>query len=161
MATGASEMVSCMGNKHPCLHWPWEKQEKMHTHRLYETNSSLPYRLQVNASFGLLLITFVLTLQSFLGIINDLEKLDLVSPHQLDFLENCLLNIHRKDLVKKIQKYRQEGKPCYGLFIPCDDWSVLAATGITPSSGGVTEAEILCALTWKQALLNSVRLTSE
>ncbi|KAL8183680.1 UNVERIFIED_CONTAM: hypothetical protein K2H54_048630 [Gekko kuhli] len=46
--------------------------------------------------------------KSFLGIISDLEKLDLVSPHQLDFLESCLLNIHRKDLVKKIQKYRLE-----------------------------------------------------
>ncbi|XP_060113092.1 CASP8 and FADD-like apoptosis regulator [Heteronotia binoei] len=46
--------------------------------------------------------------KSFLGIINELEKLELVSPHQLDFLENCLMNIHRKDLVKKIQKYRLE-----------------------------------------------------
>ncbi|XP_054828162.1 CASP8 and FADD-like apoptosis regulator [Eublepharis macularius] len=46
--------------------------------------------------------------KSFLGIITDLEKLDLVSPNQLDLIENCLLNIHRKDLAKKIQKYRVE-----------------------------------------------------
>nr|XP_056717348.1 CASP8 and FADD-like apoptosis regulator [Euleptes europaea] len=46
--------------------------------------------------------------KSFLGVINDLEKLELVSPDQLDFLENCLLNIHRRDLVKKIQKHRLE-----------------------------------------------------
>uniref|UniRef100_A0ACB8G0G1 Uncharacterized protein n=1 Tax=Sphaerodactylus townsendi TaxID=933632 RepID=A0ACB8G0G1_9SAUR len=46
--------------------------------------------------------------ESFLEVINDLEKLGLVSPDHLDFLENCLLNIHRKDLVKKIQKHKLE-----------------------------------------------------
>ncbi|XP_053135555.1 CASP8 and FADD-like apoptosis regulator isoform X2 [Hemicordylus capensis] len=46
--------------------------------------------------------------KNFLAIITDLEKLDLVSPDQLDFLENCLRNIHRKDLAKKIQKYQRE-----------------------------------------------------
>nr|XP_008118737.1 PREDICTED: CASP8 and FADD-like apoptosis regulator [Anolis carolinensis] len=46
--------------------------------------------------------------KSFLTIINDLEKLDLVSPNQLDLIENCFLHIHRKDLAKKIQKFKQE-----------------------------------------------------
>ncbi|XP_062972257.1 CASP8 and FADD-like apoptosis regulator isoform X2 [Elgaria multicarinata webbii] len=46
--------------------------------------------------------------KSFLSVITDLEKLDLVSPNRLDLLESCFLNIHRKDLAKKIQKYNWE-----------------------------------------------------
>ncbi|XP_066476960.1 CASP8 and FADD-like apoptosis regulator [Tiliqua scincoides] len=48
--------------------------------------------------------------KSFLAIIVDLEKLDLVSPNQLGIIENCLLSIHRKDLAKRIQKFKQEAK---------------------------------------------------
>ncbi|XP_058041512.1 uncharacterized protein LOC131199572 [Ahaetulla prasina] len=46
--------------------------------------------------------------KSFLAIITDLEKLDLISPMHLDLIENCFLTIHRKDLAKKIQKYKLE-----------------------------------------------------
>lgn len=39
----------------------------------------------------------------------DLEKLNLVAPNQLDLIENCFRNIHRIDLIRKIQKYKHEG----------------------------------------------------
>ncbi|KAK9410862.1 CASP8 and FADD-like apoptosis regulator [Crotalus adamanteus] len=50
----------------------------------------------------------VVKIQSFLAIITDLEKLDLISPMHLDLIENCFLTIHRRDLAKKIQKYKLE-----------------------------------------------------
>lgn len=40
----------------------------------------------------------------------DLEKLNLVAPNQLDLIENCFRNIHRIDLIRKIQNYKHEGK---------------------------------------------------
>ncbi|XP_044287629.1 CASP8 and FADD-like apoptosis regulator [Varanus komodoensis] len=46
--------------------------------------------------------------KSFLAIITELEKLDLVSPNHLDLIETCFLNIHRKDLAKRIQQYKWE-----------------------------------------------------
>ncbi|XP_025963953.1 CASP8 and FADD-like apoptosis regulator [Dromaius novaehollandiae] len=46
--------------------------------------------------------------KSFLGLVIDLEKLNLVAPNQLDLIEDCFRNIHRMDLIKKIQKYKQE-----------------------------------------------------
>ncbi|KAM4836275.1 CASP8 and FADD-like apoptosis regulator isoform 2-T2 [Thomomys bottae] len=45
--------------------------------------------------------------KSFLDLVNELEKLDLISPDQLNLLEKCLKNIHRVDLKTKIQKYKQ------------------------------------------------------
>uniref|UniRef100_A0A663LYD2 CASP8 and FADD-like apoptosis regulator n=1 Tax=Athene cunicularia TaxID=194338 RepID=A0A663LYD2_ATHCN len=46
--------------------------------------------------------------KSFLALVIDLEKLNLVAPNQLDLLENCFRNIHRVDLIRKIQKFRHE-----------------------------------------------------
>ncbi|XP_028940996.1 CASP8 and FADD-like apoptosis regulator [Antrostomus carolinensis] len=46
--------------------------------------------------------------KSFLALVIDLEKLNLVAPNQLDLIENCFRNIHRIDLVRKIQKYKHE-----------------------------------------------------
>ncbi|NXD28226.1 CFLAR regulator, partial [Spelaeornis formosus] len=46
--------------------------------------------------------------KSFLALIIDLEKLNLVAPYQLDLIENCFRNIHRIDLIRKIQKYKYE-----------------------------------------------------
>lgn len=46
--------------------------------------------------------------KSFLALIIDLEKLNLVAPNQLDLIENCFRSIHRIDLIKKIQKYKHE-----------------------------------------------------
>uniref|UniRef100_A0A670HWS2 CASP8 and FADD like apoptosis regulator n=1 Tax=Podarcis muralis TaxID=64176 RepID=A0A670HWS2_PODMU len=46
--------------------------------------------------------------KTFLTIITDLENLDLVSPSRLDFLEDCFLHMRRRDLVKRIQKFKQE-----------------------------------------------------
>ncbi|NXI73945.1 CFLAR regulator, partial [Anseranas semipalmata] len=46
--------------------------------------------------------------KSFLALVIDLEKLNLVAPNQLDLIEDCFRNIHRIDLIKKIEKYKQE-----------------------------------------------------
>ncbi|NXP08945.1 CFLAR regulator, partial [Thinocorus orbignyianus] len=46
--------------------------------------------------------------KSFLALVIDLEKLNLVAPNQLDLIENCFQNIHRIDLTRKIQKYKRE-----------------------------------------------------
>ncbi|KAM9548252.1 CASP8 and FADD-like apoptosis regulator isoform 1-T2 [Guaruba guarouba] len=46
--------------------------------------------------------------KSFLALVIDLEKLNLVAPDQLDLIENCFRSIHRIDLIKKIQKYKHE-----------------------------------------------------
>ncbi|XP_063115610.1 CASP8 and FADD-like apoptosis regulator isoform X2 [Cavia porcellus] len=45
--------------------------------------------------------------KSFLELVIELEKLNLVAPDQLDLLEKCLKNIHRLDLKKKIEKHKQ------------------------------------------------------
>lgn len=39
-----------------------------------------------------------------------MEKLDKVSSDNLDLLEKCLRDIHRMDLVKKIQAYKNRGQ---------------------------------------------------
>uniref|UniRef100_A0A669ELA5 DED domain-containing protein n=1 Tax=Oreochromis niloticus TaxID=8128 RepID=A0A669ELA5_ORENI len=44
--------------------------------------------------------------KSFLDIIVELEKLDSVSPERLDVVEECLRNIGRIDLVKKLTTYK-------------------------------------------------------
>ncbi|NWV42699.1 CFLAR regulator, partial [Grantiella picta] len=46
--------------------------------------------------------------KSFLALIIDLEKLSLVAPNQLDLIENCFRSIHRIDLIRKIEKYKNE-----------------------------------------------------
>ncbi|NWV83394.1 CFLAR regulator, partial [Dasyornis broadbenti] len=46
--------------------------------------------------------------KSFLALIIDLEKLNLVAPNQLDLIENCFRSIHRIDLIRKIHKYKSE-----------------------------------------------------
>ncbi|XP_036899517.1 CASP8 and FADD-like apoptosis regulator isoform X1 [Sturnira hondurensis] len=48
--------------------------------------------------------------KSFLDLVMELEKLNLVAPDQLDLLERCLKTIHRLDLKTKIQKYRQSAQ---------------------------------------------------
>uniref|UniRef100_A0A3Q3L1L4 CASP8 and FADD like apoptosis regulator n=1 Tax=Labrus bergylta TaxID=56723 RepID=A0A3Q3L1L4_9LABR len=48
--------------------------------------------------------------KNFLDIIIELEKLDKVSPERVDFVEECLMNISRVDLAKKVMKYRTSGK---------------------------------------------------
>ncbi|NWR60492.1 CFLAR regulator, partial [Bucorvus abyssinicus] len=46
--------------------------------------------------------------KSFLALVIDLEKLNLVAPNQLDLIENCFKNIHRIDLIRTIEKYKHE-----------------------------------------------------
>ncbi|XP_006022153.1 CASP8 and FADD-like apoptosis regulator isoform X2 [Alligator sinensis] len=46
--------------------------------------------------------------KSFLAVAIDLEKQNMVAPTELELIEECLQNIHRIDLKKKIQKYKQE-----------------------------------------------------
>ncbi|XP_058405564.1 CASP8 and FADD-like apoptosis regulator isoform X2 [Diceros bicornis minor] len=48
--------------------------------------------------------------KSFLDLVTELEKLNLLAPDQLDLLEKCLKNIHRIDLKTKIQKYKQSAR---------------------------------------------------
>ncbi|NXR61912.1 CFLAR regulator, partial [Rhadina sibilatrix] len=50
--------------------------------------------------------------KSFLALIIDLEKLNLVAPNQLDLIENCFRSIHRIDLIRKIEKYKHEASVC-------------------------------------------------
>lgn len=50
--------------------------------------------------------------KSFLALVIDLEKLNLVAPNQLDLIEKCFQNIHRIDMIKKIQKYKHEDPEC-------------------------------------------------
>lgn len=51
---------------------------------------------------------------SFLDVVVELEKLDEVSCDKVDLLEQCLRNINRMDLVKRIQAYKNTGQnvPC-------------------------------------------------
>ncbi|XP_057601878.1 CASP8 and FADD-like apoptosis regulator isoform X2 [Hippopotamus amphibius kiboko] len=48
--------------------------------------------------------------KSFLDLVIELEKLNLVAPDHLDLLEKCLRSIHRLDLKTKIQKYKQSAQ---------------------------------------------------
>ncbi|NWU41568.1 CFLAR regulator, partial [Hylia prasina] len=50
--------------------------------------------------------------KSFLALIIDLEKLNLVAPNQLDLIENCFRSIHRIDLIRKIQNYKHKASVC-------------------------------------------------
>ena len=47
----------------------------------------------------------------------ELEKLDLVSPERVDFVEECLRNISRVDLAKKVADYKQSGKTGFYLLL--------------------------------------------
>ncbi|XP_075964837.1 CASP8 and FADD-like apoptosis regulator [Anarhichas minor] len=44
--------------------------------------------------------------QSFLDVIIELEKLDIVSPERVDFVEECFKNIGRVDLARKVSAYK-------------------------------------------------------
>ncbi|KAM9850972.1 CASP8 and FADD-like apoptosis regulator isoform 2-T2 [Aulostomus maculatus] len=44
--------------------------------------------------------------KNFLDLIIELEKLDKVSPERVDFVEECLRNISRNDLAKKVNLYK-------------------------------------------------------
>lgn len=46
--------------------------------------------------------------KSFLDLIIELEKLDVVSPERVDFVEECLRNIDRIDLAKKVRAYNMQ-----------------------------------------------------
>lgn len=48
--------------------------------------------------------------KSFLKLVVELEKQDLLAPDQLDLLEKCLNSIHRMDLRRKIQKFKLSGE---------------------------------------------------
>ncbi|XP_033878207.1 CASP8 and FADD-like apoptosis regulator isoform X2 [Acipenser ruthenus] len=47
---------------------------------------------------------------SFLDVVIELEKHDKVSPNKVDLIEQCLRHIHRKDLEKKVLKYRRSSQ---------------------------------------------------
>ncbi|XP_006889143.1 PREDICTED: CASP8 and FADD-like apoptosis regulator [Elephantulus edwardii] len=52
--------------------------------------------------------------KSFLKLMIELEKQNLIAPDELNLLETCLKNIHRIDLKKKIQKYKQSAQASAG-----------------------------------------------
>lgn len=51
-------------------------------------------------------------LQSFLDVVVELEKLNKVSSEKLELIEQCLRNIRRADLAKKVQRYQMKGEEC-------------------------------------------------
>ncbi|XP_004674885.2 PREDICTED: CASP8 and FADD-like apoptosis regulator [Condylura cristata] len=55
--------------------------------------------------------------KSFLDLVIELEKLNLLAPDQLDLLEKCLKNIHRIDLKTKIQNYKQSAQKTGNSYI--------------------------------------------
>uniref|UniRef100_A0A8C5EDH1 CASP8 and FADD-like apoptosis regulator n=1 Tax=Gouania willdenowi TaxID=441366 RepID=A0A8C5EDH1_GOUWI len=48
--------------------------------------------------------------KNFLHLMAELEKLDMVSPKQVDFVEDCLLNIGRIDLARRVTSYKKSGE---------------------------------------------------
>lgn len=48
--------------------------------------------------------------QSFLDVVIELEKLDLVSPQRVDLVEECLQGIGRWDLATKVSAYKSPGE---------------------------------------------------
>ncbi|XP_037379722.1 CASP8 and FADD-like apoptosis regulator [Talpa occidentalis] len=55
--------------------------------------------------------------KSFLDLVIEMEKLNLLAPDQLDLLEKCLKNIHRIDLKTKIQNYKQSAQKTENSYI--------------------------------------------
>lgn len=51
--------------------------------------------------------------QSFLDVIIELEKLDVVSPERVDVVEECLIDIGRLDLAKKVTAYKTPGETLF------------------------------------------------
>ncbi|XP_026152299.1 CASP8 and FADD-like apoptosis regulator [Mastacembelus armatus] len=49
--------------------------------------------------------------KNFLDLVIELEKLDLVSPERVDFIEKCLKDIDRVDLSKKVAAYKSVAVP--------------------------------------------------
>ncbi|XP_067287699.1 CASP8 and FADD-like apoptosis regulator a [Pseudorasbora parva] len=66
---------------------------------------------------------------SFLDVVVELEKLDEVSCDKLDLLEECLRNIQRMDLVKRIQAYQNRGQN-----VPCAVTKVQNSYKFTPGT---------------------------
>lgn len=51
-----------------------------------------------------------LLFQCFLDVIAELEKLDMVSSDSVDLVEECLSEIGRMDLAKKVTAYKMSGE---------------------------------------------------
>ncbi|KAB0391694.1 hypothetical protein E2I00_013934, partial [Balaenoptera physalus] len=97
--------------------------------------------------------------KSFLDLVIELEKLNLVAPDHLDLLEKCLRNIHRIDLKTKIQKYKQSApltteswpsaKCCQAALnilvfrkVSAPPFSVLAAQGVETNYVNALQASL-------------------
>lgn len=78
-----------------------------------------------------------------------------MAPNQLDLIENCFRNIHRIDLIKKIEKYKQEGK----ILLYCLVLIVRARRSLTKDK---ITSQSVCMLQgiglFKQVLYHSVSL---
>ena len=54
-------------------------------------------------------------LQNFLDVVVELEKLDKVSSDSVDMIEQCLRNVGRVDLAKKVNQYQSSGESANSL----------------------------------------------
>ncbi|NXU39653.1 CFLAR regulator, partial [Drymodes brunneopygia] len=101
--------------------------------------------------------------KSFLALIIDLEKLNLVAPNQLDLIENCFRSIHRIDLIRKIQKYKHEASVSsvhsQPVYVNAHQASLPNLSLIDPTySSGVSIQEItLCVLTAAEPVHMSIQ----
>lgn len=69
----------------------------------------LTQKHQLHTKAVLTLSSISLLRQSFLDVIIELEKLDIVSPERVDSIEKCLRDIGRVDLAKKVSAYKMSG----------------------------------------------------
>ncbi|XP_060944303.1 CASP8 and FADD-like apoptosis regulator isoform X1 [Limanda limanda] len=71
--------------------------------------------------------------KNFLDVISELERLDLVSPERVDIVEQCLKNIGRIDLAKKVTKYKMSAGAPEEQSSP-QEWCRAPSTPLTPQS---------------------------
>lgn len=79
---------------------PREKLEK----------SKVSQHSNVGESFCFVANLIVNSWQSFLDVVIELEKLDMVSSQSVDLVEECLVGIGRLDLTRKVSAYKKSGQ---------------------------------------------------
>ncbi|XP_062258632.1 CASP8 and FADD-like apoptosis regulator isoform X1 [Platichthys flesus] len=70
--------------------------------------------------------------KNFLDVISELERLDLVSPERVDIVEQCLKNIGRVDLAKKVTKYKMSAVGAPEEQSSQQEWCRAPCTPLTP-----------------------------
>ncbi|XP_035029786.2 CASP8 and FADD-like apoptosis regulator isoform X1 [Hippoglossus stenolepis] len=72
--------------------------------------------------------------KNFLDVISEVERLDLVSPERVDIVEQCLTNIGRVDLAKKVTKYKMSVVGAPEEQSSQREWSRAPCTPLSPQS---------------------------